>query len=193
MPACRVTIEASFVQSGETGLPFTDVPAGAYYCDAVKWAVEQDIASGVSETAFAPDAACTRAQMVVFLWRAAGAPEPQDETTAFADVSAGAYYYDAVLWAAEQGIAKGTSETAFSPNRTVSRAQVAAFLYRAAGAPAVSGSSGFADVPPEAYYADAVKWAADAGITTGTGDAAFRPDDACTRGQIVTFLYRAAQ
>lgn len=193
MPACRVTIEASFVQSGETGLPFTDVPAGAYYCDAVKWAVEQDITSGVSETAFAPDAACTRAQMVVFLWRAAGAPEPQGETTAFADVSAGAYYYDAVLWAAEQGIAKGTSETAFSPNRTVSRAQVAAFLYRAAGAPAVSGSSGFADVPPEAYYADAVKWAADAGITTGTGDAAFRPDDACTRGQIVTFLYRAAQ
>ena len=138
---------------------------------------------------FGPNQACTRAQMVTFLWRAAGSPAPASTENPFADIAQDAYYYDAVLWAAEQGITGGTGAETFSPNATVTRAQTVTFLYRAAGSPAVSGS-GFADVAADAYYADAVAWAADQGITSGTTAETFSPAQACTRAQIVTFLYR---
>ena len=169
--------------------PFTDVAEDAYYHDAVLWAVENGITAGLTETVFGPNQACTRAQMVTFLWRAAGSPAPAATENPFADIAQDAYYYDAVLWAAEQGITGGTSAETFSPNATVTRAQTVTFLYRAAGSPAVSGS-GFADVAADAYYADAVAWAADQGITSGTTAETFSPAQACTRAQIVTFLYR---
>ena len=161
----------------------------AYYHDAVLWAVENGITAGLTETEFGPDQACTRAQMVTFLYRAAGSPRVTGTASRFADVSPDAYYYDAVLWAAEQGITGGTTDTTFSPNATVTRAQTVTFLYRAAGSPAGSGS-GFADVAADAYYADAVAWAAEEGITSGTTAETFSPARACTRAQIVTFLYR---
>lgn len=169
--------------------PFEDVAEGTYYHDAVLWAVENGITAGVTETLFAPGQACTRAQMVTFLWRAAGSPAPTATENPFADVAESAYYHDAVLWAAENGITGGTSAGTFSPNATVTRAQTVTFLYRAAGAPAVSGGS-FADVEADAYYADAVVWAAEQGITSGTTAETFSPAQACTRAQIVTFLYR---
>ena len=178
--------------SGEQGPqsnPFTDVPADAYYADAVLWAVENDITAGLTETVFGPDQSCTRAQMVTFLWRAAGSPAPASTDNPFTDVAQSAYYYDAVLWAAEQGITGGTGAGTFSPGATVTRAQTVTFLYRAAGSPAASGS-GFADVAADAYYSDAVAWAADQGITSGTTPETFSPAQACTRAQIVTFLYR---
>ena len=153
------------------------------------WAVENGITAGVTETLFAPGQACTRAQMVTFLWRAAGSPAPTATENPFADVAESAYYHDAVLWAAENGITGGTSAGTFSPNATVTRAQTVTFLYRAAGAPAVSGGS-FVDVKADAYYADAVVWAAEQGITSGTTAETFSPAQACTRAQIVTFLYR---
>lgn len=169
--------------------PFTDVPEDAYYSDAVQWAVENGITTGFTETSFGPNRSCTRAQMVTFLWRAAGSPAPASTNHVFQDVPEGAYYADAVLWAAEQGITGGTSAETFSPNATVTRAQTVTFLYRAAGSPASSGS-GFADVAADAYYADAVAWAAAQGITSGTTAETFSPSQACTRAQIVTFLYR---
>ena len=169
--------------------PFTDVAEDAYYHDAVLWAVENGITAGLTETMFGPDQACTRAQIVTFLWRAAGSPAPTATENPFADIAQDAYYYDAVLWAAEQGITGGTGAGTFRPNATVTRAQTVTFLYRAAGSPAVSGS-GFADVAADAYYADAVAWAADQGITSGTTAETFSPAQACTRAQIVTFLYR---
>ena len=169
--------------------PFEDVAEGTYYHDAVLWAVENGITAGVTETLFAPGQACTRAQMVTFLWRAAGSPAPTATENPFTDVAESAYYHDAVLWAAENGITGGTSAGTFSPNATVTRAQTVTFLYRAAGAPAVSGGS-FADVEADAYYADAVVWAAEQGITSGTTAETFSPAQACTRAQIVTFLYR---
>ena len=169
--------------------PFADVAEDAYYRDAVLWAVENGITAGLTETMFGPSQTCTRAQMVTFLWRAAGSPAPIAAENPFKDVAEGAYYYDAVLWAAEQGITGGTSAGTFSPNATLTRAQTVTFLYRAAGSPAVSGS-GFADVAADAYYADAVAWAADQGITSGTTPETFSPAQACTRAQIVTFLYR---
>ncbi len=177
----------------EEPLPFTDVAKDAYYYDAVRWAVAQGITTGAAATTFAPGEPCTRGQVVTFLWRAAGSPSPQGSGSPFLDVKPGAYYYDAVLWAVEQGITSGTSATAFSPDETVTRGQTAAFLYRAAGSPAVSGSNPFADVDSGAYYADAVRWAAAQGIASGTSDTMFSPDDACTRAHIVTFLYRAKQ
>ena len=161
-----------------------------YYYDAVYWAVENGITTGTSATTFSPDASCTRAQMVTFLWRAAGSPEPETTVMPFTDVSSSDYYYKAVLWAVEEGITTGTSATAFSPDLAVTRAQTATFLYRFAGAPTVSGSNSFTDVDADAYYADAVLWAANEGITTGTSTTTFSPDDDCTRAQIVTFLYR---
>lgn len=170
---------------------FTDVPADAYYAEAVAWAVKNGITSGTSDTTFSPDASCTRAQMVTFLWRAAGSPKATGSNP-FSDLDSGAYYYDAVLWAAERGITSGTSATTFSPDATVTRAQTVTFLYRAAGTPAVSGSS-FADVTADAWYADAVAWAAAEGVTSGTGGNRFSPDENCTRGQTVTFLYRTAE
>ena len=169
--------------------PFADVPEDAYYRDAVLWAVENGITAGLTETMFGPDQVCTRAQMVTFLWRAAGSPVPAVTDNPFTDVAEGAYYYNAVLWAVEQKITGGTTEMTFSPNATVTRAQTVTFLYRAAGSPFVSGS-GFADVAADAYYADAVTWAADQGITSGTTAETFSPAQACTRAQIVTFLYR---
>lgn len=169
---------------------FTDVPTDAYYYDAVVWAVEQGITAGTSATTFSPNASCTRAQMVTFLWRAAGSPAPQGGTDPFVDVQSGTYYYNAVLWAVEQGITAGTSATTFSPNATVTRSQTVTFLWRAAGSPAANGGNPFGDVVSDAYYASAVQWAVDKGVTAGTSATTFSPNDYCTRAQIVTFLYR---
>lgn len=190
MPRSAVTVEASFVAEADPDIPvFTDVPADAYYADAVSWAVENGITNGTSATTFGPDVSCTRAQMVTFLWRAAGSPEPTTANNPFTDVQAGSYYYDAVLWAVEQGITNGTSATTFSPDATVTRGQTVTFLWRANGSPAVSGGS-FSDVAADAYYADAVAWAVSEGITNGTSSTTFSPDMNCTRAQIVTFMYR---
>lgn len=169
---------------------FSDVFASDYYYDAVLWAVKQNITAGVSETSFAPDAACTRAQAVTFLWRAAGEPKAVNAANPFADVTETDYYYDAVLWAVEQGITAGVSETRFAPGDTVTRAQMMTFLWRAAGTPAGDGEPGFTDVDAEAWYAEAVAWAVDKGLTQGVSATSFAPDDNCTRAQIVTFLYR---
>ena len=192
MPNGKVSVSATFKQTTVTppSTGFVDVPASAYYADAVKWAVEKGITTGTSATTFSPEASCTRAQMVTFLWRAAGSPAPKATTTAFTDLDKSAYYYDAVLWAVEQGITTGTSATTFSPNATVTRGQTVTFLYRFAGQPAVSGSSSFTDVNSSDYYAAAVQWAKEQGITSGTSDTTFSPTNDCTRGQIVTFLYR---
>ena len=192
MPNGKVSVSATFKQTTVTppSTGFVDVPASAYYADAVKWAVEKGITTGTSATTFSPEASCTRAQMVTFLWRAAGSPAPKATTTAFTDLDKSAYYYDAVLWAVEQGITTGTSATTFSPNATVTRGQTVTFLYRFAGQPAVSGSSSFTDVNSSDYYAAAVQWAKEQGITSGTTATTFSPSNDCTRGQIVTFLYR---
>ena len=179
--------------TGNTATGFVDVSSGAYYSGAVQWAVAQGITSGTSATTFSPEDACTRAQAVTFLWRAAGSPAPAGKTNPFADVRTGDYYYDAVLWAVEKGITAGTSASLFSPNDTCTRGQIVTFLYRAAGSPAVSGGSGaFSDVAPSQYYHTAVTWAVKQGITSGTSGTTFSPEEACIRAQIVTFLYRAA-
>ena len=146
---------------------------------------------GTSATTFSPDASCTRAQMVTFLWRAAGSPKVENGKNPFADVKADAYYYDAVLWAVEKGVTSGTSATTFSPDATVTRGQTVTFLYRNAGSPEVSGTMPFTDVEADAYYAKAVQWAVQQKITTGTSETTFSPMSDCSRGQIVTFLYRA--
>ena len=186
------TIEVIFMKANgnpQTGV-FVDVATGSYYEDAVDWAVENGITKGTDDTHFSPDGICTRAQAVTFLWRAAGSPKPETRTMPFADVPAGSYYYDAVLWAVENGITKGTSDTTFSPNAICTRAQSVTFLHRASGSPAVSGSAEFSDVSTTAFYADAVAWAAKKGITTGIGGGLFGSDNDCTRSQIVTFLWR---
>lgn len=172
-------------------ISFTDVSKTDYFYDAVLWAVENGITTGTSRTRFSPYATCTRAQAVTFLWRASGSPAPKNSRMPFEDVSPSAYYYDAVLWALEEGITTGTSSTTFSPDAVIDRAQAVTFLYRANGAPSVTGRTAFTDVPQTTYYADAVKWAVDHEITTGTSAAAFSPNASCTRAQIVTFLYRA--
>lgn len=169
---------------------FTDVPTGAYYADAVKWAVAEGITSGTSPTTFSPNNGCTRAQMVTFLWRAAGSPEPESDYEPFRDVPKDAYYRKAVLWAAGEGITSGTSPTTFSPNATVTRAQTVTFLWRWEGEPEADQRSGFRDVPTGQYYSQAVSWAVEAGITNGTGTTTFSPGQTCTRAQIVTFLWR---
>ena len=192
MPGGGVTVSASFVRSGEqTELPFTDVDSGAYYYDAVRWAVEQGIASGVTGTAFAPGRGCTRAQLVTFLWRANGSPEPSEKENPFTDVSPDSYYYKAVLWAVEQGITSGVTKTAFAPDRVCTRAQAAVLLWRAEGSPAASGTHDFRDVAEGAYYTDAVAWAVESGVTQGTTSTTFEPGTTCTRAQIMTFLHRA--
>ena len=192
MPASKVTVAATFKASAPTGKnPFIDVPAGSYYEDAVVWAVENGITSGTSTVTFDPNGNCTRAQAVTFLWRAAGSPAPKTKVMPFADVKAGSYYYDAVLWAVENGITKGSSETMFSPNATCTRAQIVTFLWRANGSPAVSGNSAFTDVASDAYYAAAVTWAEKNDVTGGIGGGLFGSNNNCTRAQIVTFLYRA--
>ena len=189
MPAGKITVKAVFMDDNTMLNFFTDVHAEDYYYDAVLWAAQKGITGGMSDTLFAPNAACTRAQIVTFLWRAAGSPEPK-ALSSFADVPADAYYARAVAWAVENGITEGTSDTTFAPGTICTRAQGAAFLYRAAGSPAVSGSAAFTDVPIDAYYADAAAWAEQKGITGGIGNGLFGPHNNCTRAQIVTFLYR---
>jgi len=169
---------------------FADVEKGSFYEDAVKWALENGITTGKTDQFFAPSAVCTRAETVTFLWRAAGKPMPSSTVNPFIDVAPDAFYYTAVLWAAEQGITNGTSADTFSPNETVSRGQMVTFLWRAAGKPAANAANPFADVAADAYYADAVLWAVAKGITNGTSATTFSPDAGCTRAQIVTFLYR---
>jgi len=186
------TIEVIFMKSNgnpQTGV-FVDVAEGSYYEEAIDWAVEKGITNGVSSNMFAPNDPCTRAQIVTFLWRAAGSPAP-NSMSSFTDVPADTFYAKAVAWAVENGITSGTGEGKFSPNSTCTRAQAVTFLYRASGSPAVSGSAEFSDVATNAYYADAVAWAAKKGITTGIGGGLFGSDNDCTRGQIVTFLWRA--
>ena len=190
MPRSRVTIEATFAEiEEEPDLFFVDVPTSAYYYDAVYWAAENGVTYGTSATTFSPDVIVSRAQMVTFLWRAHGSPEPRSSVTPFTDVSSSAYYYDAVLWAVENGVTNGTSATTFSPDATVTRAQAVTFQWRAAGSPAVSGGS-FADVADSAYYAGAVSWAVANGVTNGTGGSNFSPDVGVSRAQAVTFLWR---
>ena len=186
------TIEVIFMKANgnpQTGV-FVDVATGSYYEDAVDWAVENGITTGVSANRFDPNGVCTRAQAVTFLWRAAGSPKPETRTMPFADIPAGSYYYDAVLWAVENDITKGTSDTTFSPNMTCSRAQIVTFLWRSEKSPAAGTVNPFADVKSAAYYADAVLWAAKEDITKGTTNTTFSPDADCTRAQIVTFLWR---
>ena len=186
------TIEVIFMKANgnpQTGV-FVDVATGSYYEDAVDWAVGNGITQGTDDTHFSPDGICTRAQAVTFLWRAAGSPAPRSRTVPFTDVPAGSYYYDAVLWAVENGITKGTSDTTFSPNMTCTRAQIVAFLWRSEKSPAAGTANPFADVKSAAYYADAVLWAVKENITRGTTNTTFSPNADCTRAQIVTFLWR---
>ena len=186
------TIEVIFMKANgnpQTGV-FVDVATGSYYEDAVDWAVENGITKGTDDTHFSPDGICTRAQAVTFLWRTAGSPKPETRAMPFTDVPVGSYYYDAVLWAVENGITKGTSDTTFSPNMTCTRAQIVAFLWRSEKSPAAGTANPFADVKSTAYYADAVLWAVKENITKGTTSTTFSPNADCTRAQIVTFLWR---
>ena len=189
MPSGKVTIKASFVEEVPEQI-FKDVPANAYYYEAVKWAQEKGITGGIGNGLFGPNDPCTRAQIVTFLWRAAGSPAPKNTGTAFGDVKLGSFYEQAVAWAVENGITGGTGEGMFSPDATCTRAQSVTFLYRASGSPAVSDKAEFSDVSTTAFYADAVAWAAKKGITTGIGGGLFGSGNDCTRGQIVTFLWR---
>ena len=192
MPASKVTVKATFMDDNTMLNYFVDVKVGDYFYDAVLWAAEKGITSGTDATHFSPNAACTRAQIVTFLWRAAGSPEPKG-TGSFADVPSDSYYTKAVAWAVENGITGGTGDGKFSPNATCTREQAVAFLYRASGSPAVSGGSAFNDVAANAYYADAVAWAEKNEITGGIGGGLFGSGNDCTRAQIVTFLYRTYQ
>lgn len=172
-------------------MPFVDVAAGAWYYDAVKWAVDNNITAGVSATSFAPEQSCTRAQMVSFLWRAAGSPKASSGVNPFTDVAAGSWYYDAVLWAVDKGITAGIGDGKFGPEQTVTRGQTVTFLYRYAGEPAsANNGTPFVDVPAGEFYTAAVQWAVNNGITAGTTATTFEPLSNCTRAQIVTFLYR---
>ena len=189
MPSGKVEIKATFMEDNSLLNFFYDVPNDAYYYEAVKWAVEKGITSGIGNNLFGPDLPCTRAQIVTFLWRAAGSPEPMGAGI-FSDIPSGSYYAKAVAWAVENGVTTGTGEGKFSPDAACSRAQAVTFLARALNAKAEEKAE-FTDVPADSYYADAVAWAAANGVTTGIGGGMFGPDNDCTRGQIVTFLYRA--
>lgn len=195
MPASKVTVTVAFAEKkAEPIVPeklFADVSAEEYYYEAVKWASENGVTGGIGENLFGANLPCTRAQIVTFLWRAAGSPEPKG-MSGFVDVSADAYYAKAVAWAVEQGIVSGTSATTFSPDAVCTRAQSVAFLYRAFGEK-VNKAAGFSDVSADAYYADAVAWAVENGVASGIGGGLFAPDQDCARGQIVAFLYRAYQ
>ena len=187
------TIEVIFMKANgnpQTGV-FVDVATGSYYEDAVDWAVENGITKGTDDTHFSPDGICARAQIVTFLWRAAGSPEPKTMSS-FADVSMDAYYAKAVAWAVENGITTGTGDGKFSPDATCTRAQSVTFLFRALGK-LVDSKAKFSDVPTDSYYANAVAWAVENGVTNGIGNNLFGPDNSCTRAQIVTFLFRAYQ
>ena len=170
---------------------FVDVPANAYFADAVDWAVENGVTNGLSDTMFGPYVSCTRAQIVTFLWRAAGSPEPKTASS-FTDVPVSAYYAKAVAWAVENGITNGMTETTFAPDATCTRGQSVTFLYRALGKKVESGAN-FTDVKSNAFYADAVNWAVASDVTNGTSNTTFSPNATCTRAEIVTFLYRAYQ
>ena len=190
MPSGKVSVEPVFAPI-KAQPEFKDVAKDSYYYDAVQWAVEKGITEGTSADTFTPGASCTRAQMVTFLWRASGAPEPKNSVNPFSDLDPSAYYYKAVLWAIEHGITQGTSAGTFSPNTTVTRGQTVTFLHRAAGTPSHEGNAAFLDISDNDYYFDAIAWAVQHGITSGTGSNKFSPDADCTRGQIVTLLYRA--
>ena len=190
MPASKVEIKATFVKEVETS-PFSDVSTSAYYYEAVKWAQEKGITGGIGNGLFGPNQPCTRAQIVTFLWRAAGSPEPK-AMSSFADVSTDAYYAKAVAWAVENGITTGTGDGKFSPDATCTRAQSVTFLFRAIGK-LVDSKAEFSDVLTDSYYANAVAWAVENGVTNGIGNGLFGPDNSCTRAQIVTFLFRAYQ
>lgn len=195
MPASKVTVTVAFAEKKEEPIVpeklFADVSAEEYYYEAVKWASENGVTGGIGENLFGANLPCTRAQIVTFLWRAAGSPEPKG-MSGFVDVSADAYYAKAVAWAVEQGIVSGTSATTFNPDAVCTRAQSVAFLYRAFGEK-VNKAAGFSDVSADAYYADAVAWAVENGVASGIGGGLFAPDQDCARGQIVAFLYRAYQ
>lgn len=190
MPGSKVTVKVTFMEDNSMLNFFVDVFPGDYYYDAVLWAAENGITGGVDDTHFAPNATCTRAQAVTFLWRAAGSPAPKSSEMPFEDVAAGSYYYDAVLWAVENGITDGTSATTFSPDAVCSRAQIVTFLWRSQKSPAADSVNPFTDVAADAYYNSAVLWAVTNGITEGTSATTFSPAANCTRAQIVTFLYR---
>ena len=191
MPGSKVEVKATFMEDNSLLNFFYDVPNDAYYYEAVKWAAENGITGGVGNSLFAPNQPCTRAQIVTFLWRAAGSPEPKNMSN-FSDVPADSYYAKAVAWAVENGITTGTGDGKFRPDATCTRAQSVTFLFRASKASA-NGAPAFSDVAATAYYAEAVKWATDNGITNGIGDNLFGSDNDCTRAQIVTFLYRMYQ
>ena len=192
MPASAVIVKATFMDDNTMLNFFVDVKASDYFYDAVLWAAEKGVTSGADALHFSPNAPCTRAQIVTFLWRAAGSPAPKNMSS-FADVPADAFYAKAVAWAVENGITGGTGDGKFSPDATCTRAQAVTFLYRASGAPAVSGNAAFSDVAANAYYAAAVKWAEKNGITGGIGGGLFGSNNNCTRAQIVTFLYRSVK
>ena len=191
MPAGKVEVKATFMEDNSVLNFFYDVPNGAYFYEAVKWAVDKGITNGLSDTMFGPYESCTRAQIVTFLWRAAGSPEPKTASS-FTDVPANAYYAKAVAWAIENGITNGMTETTFAPNATCTRGQSVTFLYRALKGTA-SGSTNFTDVKSDAFYTDAINWAVANNVTNGTSNTTFSPNADCTRAEIVTFLYRAYQ
>ena len=188
MPAGRVEVKAAFTEEVKIS-PFRDVSTDAYYYEAVKWAQKKGITGGIGDGLFGPNQPCTRAQIVTFLWRAAGSPEPKGTAAGMTDVAAGSYYEKAVAWAIENGITTGTADGRFAPDATCTRAQGMTFLFRASKASA-DGAPAFSDVAADAYYAEAVKWATDNGITNGTTSSTFSPGSGCTRAQIVTFLWR---
>ena len=193
MASLTLTHFSTYVIEVSEQIPFTDVPQGEYYYDAVTWALKNNITRGTTTTTFAPDAITTRGQMVTLLWRAAGSPEPTSTSVPFTDIAPTAFYYKAALWAAENDIVKGVSSTAFSPNTAITRGQCVTFLARYEGVHdnAIAYKHSFNDVTSTDYFNSAVAWAETNGITTGTTKTTFAPNDTCTRGQIVTFLYRA--
>ena len=191
MPAGKVTVSATFAPEKTAADYFADVPANSYYADAVLWAAKNGITGGIGNGLFGPNQPCTRAQIVTFLWRAAGSPEPKSMSS-FSDVSTDSYYAKAVAWAVENGITTGTGDGKFSPDATCTRAQSVTFLYRAMGT-APTTVNGFTDVAADSFCADAVAWAVENGVTNGTSASAFSPSNGCTRAQIVTFLFRAYQ
>ena len=185
-----MTWDGKNIPTGNTQTQFQDIPSGAYYANAVSWAVANNVTNGTSATTFSPEETCTRGQIVTFLWRAAGEPAPTGTVNPFTDVKPGAYYYNAVLWAVERGITSGTSKTTFSPDEGCTRGQVATFLWRYESMPGNTTRNPFTDVKTSAYYYGAVLWAVENSITNGTSATTFEPEATCTRGQIVTFLYR---
>jgi hypothetical protein len=192
MPGSKVEVKATFMEDNSVFNFFYDVPNDAFFYEAVKWAVKSGVTNGLSDTMFGPYESCTRAQIVTFLWRAAGSPEPKATTSAMTDLNPNAYYYKAVLWAVENGITNGMTETTFAPNATCTRGQSVTFLYRALGKK-VESSASFTDVKSDAFYADVINWAVANNVTNGTSATTFSPNADCTRAEIVTFLYRAYQ